>query len=140
MYIKFVLIWITGIYILYMGTFAPILDKLQKLQFRAIRICLNVLARTHRQELTYRAQLPLLEHRRIAHLRNFMYKRKSKPENQLNIQGRTRMHDATLVRTIRANSRAFERSVFYRGAKDGLVWFGLLGFNASATARVISRR
>ena len=24
--------------------------------------------------------------------------------------------------------------------ESGLVWFGLLGFNASATARVISRR
>ena len=87
-------------------------------RYKNIRICLNVLARTPRQELTYRAQLPLLEHRRITHLRNFMYKRKSKPEYQLNIQGRTRMHNATLVRTIRSNSLAFERSVFYRGAKE----------------------
>ena len=54
--------------ILYTRTFAPILDKLQKLQFRAIRICLNVLTRTSRQELTYRAQLPLLENRHITHL------------------------------------------------------------------------
>ena len=81
-------------------------------------VCNNVLARTPRQELTYRAQLPLLEHRHITHLRNFMYKRKCKPEYQLNIQGRTRIHDATLVRTIRSNSRAFKRSVFYRGAKE----------------------
>ena len=61
--------------IFYMSTTNEVLDKLDKLQYRALRICLGTTYRTPRVELIQRTQIPLLKYRRMAHLRNVMYKR-----------------------------------------------------------------
>ena len=53
------------------------LQKLQTLQNRALRICLNVALVTPIQILHQSAQIPMLKIRREVHLKNFMYKLKS---------------------------------------------------------------
>ena len=58
--------------------------------------CTNVL---HRE-----AGLPLLENRRITHLRNFV--------------NRTRAHDAVRFKMELAKSKTFERSIYYKGPKE----------------------
>ena len=67
--------------IFYMGTNQKATNKLQRLQNRALQICINAEASEASEasevyptnRLHYQPRVPLLEHRRIAHLRNFMY-------------------------------------------------------------------
>ena len=66
--------------ILYIGTNGKSLDKLQKLQNRALRICLRSPPRTPVISLHKRAGLPMLADRHHAHLLNYMYKRSLKAE------------------------------------------------------------
>ena len=70
------------------------LQKLQTLQNRALRICLNAAIYIPVEVLHQSAQLPMLRVRRMVHLRNFMFKMKTniKYLNTRNI--RTRLHDA----------------------------------------------
>ena len=58
-------------------------DRLQKLQNRALRICLKAEARTPISNLHNRAKLPFLKHRRISHIRNLAYKRSRKEQYKL---------------------------------------------------------
>ena len=104
--------------ILYDGADSKSLVRLQKLQNRALRVCLNSAEPLSRRELHARTRMPLLEHRRNVHLRNFMFKRKDDISYQDINPLRTGRHDAVLAKTIRANYTAFERSVFYRGSKE----------------------
>ena len=85
-------------------------DKLQKLQNRALRICLNTGPRNSRNTLHVQAEIPLLEFRRISHLRNYMYKRKENPVYIENAQVNTRRHDAVMVKSVKANYTLVERS------------------------------
>ena len=50
--------------------------KLQKLQNRALMICLKSAPKEPPENLHREAVIPLLSDRRFAHLRNFMFKRK----------------------------------------------------------------
>ena len=68
--------------IFYMSANAESLDKLRKLQYRALRICLKTHHRAARIDLLVRSKLPLLCHRRTCHLRKYMYKRS---QNQMSI-------------------------------------------------------
>ena len=108
--------------IFYMSTFQGILGKLDKLQYRAIRICLKAPPRTSRVELTRQAEIPLLEFRRLVHLRNFAYGRSSDPRYIDHTIGRTRQHDAVCLMTFRAHYKSVERSVIWKGARE---WNGL---------------
>ena len=85
--------------IFYMSTTNEVLDKLDKLQYRALRICLGTTYRTPRVELIQRTQIPLLRYRRMAHLRNFMYKRSWDQQYIASVPGRTRVYDGG-VRSI----------------------------------------
>ena len=53
------------------------LQKLETLQNRALRICLNVAIYIPVEVLHQSAQLPMLRVRRMVHLRNFMFKMKT---------------------------------------------------------------
>ena len=86
--------------ILYNGAVSKLLDKLQKLQNRALRICLNSVEPLSIKDLHARTGMPLLGHRQNVDLINFMFKRKEDTNYQDVNPLRTRRHDAILVKTI----------------------------------------
>ena len=104
--------------ILYDCTFAYLLEKLQKLQFRAARVCLQAGNRTSRVELTRSSRLPELKNRRLMHLRNCMFKRKAEPQYVDLTERRTREGAALLFKVPRAHCAAYEKSVESRGARE----------------------
>ena len=55
-------------------------DKLQKLQNRALRICLNANNRQHIDNLNHFTNVPMLEHRRYYHLSMYDYARSKQVE------------------------------------------------------------
>ena len=63
--------------IFYMSANADKLEVLQKLQYRALRVCLNAARLTPRIKSLSRGHLPMLNYRRIVHLRNYMFKIKN---------------------------------------------------------------
>ena len=104
--------------IFYMDTHARVLKKLQVLQNRALRICLRSQPRESRDVLHREAGLPLLENRRFTHLRNFMYARKDNGDYVDTNVNSTRAHDAVRFKIELAKSKTFERSIYYKGAKE----------------------
>ena len=92
------------------------LKKLQTLQNRALRICLNVPLHTPVEILHQSVQIPMLKIRREVHLRNFMYKMKFNIKF-LNMRDiRTRLHDAPVFEIMKPNCEKFKQNVFYIGA------------------------
>ena len=95
---------------------AKSLNKLQILQNRALRICINRNVHISRIELHQQCKISKLEVRRIAHLRMFMFKQ---CENELILNIReihTRAHDAPLFKTDRPNNETYKRNIYYNGA------------------------
>ena len=92
------------------------IKKLQTLQNKALRTCLNPHPETPVDMLHQSVQLPKLDVRREAHLLNFMYKYK---ENKLYLNNRnirTRLHDAPVFKTVKPNVEKFKNNIFYNGA------------------------
>lgn len=92
------------------------LTKLQRLQNRALRICLNVNERTSTTYTHEETNTTKLNIRRISHLRNFMYKRSG---NKSYIEDRhlsTRNFSAPVMKVTRPKTDIFKRSVLYKGA------------------------
>ena len=84
------------------------LDIIRKMQHRALRICSRVDIRTLRIELS-RAELPLLTHRRLAHLRHYMYKC-SKIESYVdNSDIITRAHAAPLFKIPNSDTKIVDK-------------------------------
>ena len=79
------------------------------LQNRALRICLNVALYTPLEILHRSAQIPLLQVRRVVHLRNVMFKMKSNVKH-LN------MRDAPVFELIIPTCEKYKNNVFYNGA------------------------
>ena len=78
-----------------------LLDKLQVLQNRALRICLNRQEHVPVVRMHQDCKIAKFKARRITHLRMFMYKQKY---NELIVNYRdvrTRAHDALLFNTVR---------------------------------------
>ena len=90
--------------------------KLQTLQNRALRICLNINIHNDIDNMHQSVQLPKLNMRREAHLVNFMFKYKNniKYINRRNV--RTRLHDAPVFVTKKPNNEKYKQNVFYYGA------------------------
>ena len=59
--------------IFYLFCPGALLEKLQRIQNRALRICLNSAPREPRIALHKKAGVPLLYHRRLTHVRNFAF-------------------------------------------------------------------
>ena len=92
------------------------LDKLQTLQNRALRICVNSNVHIPRVRLHQECKKAKLKVRRIAHLRMFMYKQ---CENELILNIRpvnTRAHHAPLFNTERPINETYKRNIYYNGA------------------------
>ena len=94
------------------------LDKLQKLQNKCLRICLNRDRRFNTERAHTLSKVPFLKDRRTAHVRNFMYNRKGN-RTLLNLREiRTRAHDAPLFNITIPQCEAFKRSVCYHGSAE----------------------
>ena len=93
------------------------IDKLQRLQNRALRICLAQDGRSNVNQLHNTCNINKLEYRRRAHLLNFVYKRAQSFEYVNEGRRELRRFDAPVLMETRANNKSFERSILYQGAK-----------------------
>ena len=94
------------------------LDKLQRLQNKCLRMS-NLLVRNASTGRLHKiSKVPFLKDRRKAHVLNFMFIRKNKPE-LLNVREiRTRGHDAPLFNVPIPRREAFKRSIVYSGSVE----------------------
>ena len=103
--------------IFYNNTFQRILYKLQILQNRALRICLNRDSRYHVNLLHSESNIPLLTNRRDTHMLNFVYPR-SRIAKYLKSENRPlTLYAAPVMTEIPSNNMPFERSILYQGAR-----------------------
>ena len=94
------------------------LKDIRKLQYRALRICLRSNIYTPRVELLARANLPLLAFRRVAHLRNYMFKRSRVDSNLDKANIRTRAHAAPLFKIPKSDTKTLDRSILVKGGNE----------------------
>ena len=102
----------------YMSTNTHLLNKIQRLQNRAIRICLKLPPRSSVVELNLEAKIPFLGDRRKCHLRNFMYRCISLPNYLAQPSRPTRLQEAPVAKTLMPNFNAARKSVFVWGASE----------------------
>ena len=101
------------------------LDKLQRLQNRGLRICLQSETRTTVYDLHKHSKLQKLEHRRVAHLRNLIFKKTLKASKLQAVPRRsTRANDGPLLVVAQPKNELFKKSVHYKG---GILWNELDG-------------
>ena len=99
-----------------------LLNKLQRLQNRALRICLNAEPRTAVDQLHNDAKLPFLHKRRICHIRVLGYKRSLKDKYVCRAGRNTRAGDAKLLNFWLARNALVARSAHNTCACE---WNGL---------------
>ena len=93
------------------------LEKLQRLQNRALKLCLGFHKREDTELVHRTAKVPLLENRRKSHVFNFMYKRKEMNHNLDVLVIHTRSADAPRFILPIPNLQCYKRSLEYSGAK-----------------------
>ena len=98
------------------------LEKLQRLQKWCLKISMGFNIRYGTRALYTVTKMPRLEHRRSAHINNFMYNRLNRTELVDNRAIKTTAHDAPLFKVVTPKLEAYKRSVQYAGA---LQWNGL---------------
>ena len=97
-------------------------QKLQKLQNRALRICVEAEGRTSVNMLHNTCYVSKLDDCRTIHLLNFTYKRAQQEEYcQVGMRA-LRRYNAPVLKEIKSNNRYFEQSILYQGA---LYWNAL---------------
>ena len=102
--------------IFYIKTHQRTIDKLQKLQNRAIRLCLGHHNRYNVDLLHHESGVSTLVLRRICHLVNFVYPRSRDPSYVRPIPRNLRNFDAPVLQEIIPNNVTFSRSIVYQGA------------------------
>ena len=102
--------------VFYITTHQRTLDELQKLQNRAIRLCLGHHNRYNVDLLHHEANTPKLEPRRCCHLINFVYPRSRDPYYVRYINRNLRNFDAPVLKEITPNNTTLTRSIAYQGA------------------------
>ena len=96
-----------------------LLGKIQRIQNRSLKICLGVDARTRTSDVHLRSKVARLADRRVAHLRNYMYKR-SQDESYLDKRAlNTRERDAKVFKVFIPKGEAYKRSVLYKEQSNG---------------------
>ena len=97
-------------------------EKLQRMQNRALRICLKTEGRSNVNMLHNTCSINKLDDRRVSHLLNFVYNR-AQSDEYLQLGGRDlRRYDAPILKEIKSNVKNFERSILFQGA---LHWNGM---------------
>ena len=92
------------------------LDKLQRLQNRCLKICAGFNPLHSTEQVHKVLKVPFLQDRRKAHVLNFMFHRKFRVDLLNNREIRTRAHDAPLLNVHIPRCEAFKRSVSYFGS------------------------
>ena len=105
--------------VIYDGANQKLVNDLQKIQNRILRICTQKDHYTSNLQLHQICKINKLKDRRRMHLKLFMFKQKSNITIVNNRQVRTRAHDAILFTTIKPNNEKYKRNAFYKGA---IVW------------------
>ena len=103
--------------ILYHHTSSKLIDKIQKLQNRGLRICFGPGTGMNMDEMHVSASISKLIKRRIAHINTFMFKQKNNQDLIDARDIRTRAHDAILFITIQPNCEKYKHNVYYYGAR-----------------------
>ena len=93
------------------------LERLQRIQNRALKICLNLGRREETERIHRQAQVPLLDNRRKNHLMKFMYKQKELGANLEKSKVCTRSAGAPKFALRHPNLSCYKKSVEYSGAK-----------------------
>ena len=93
------------------------LDRLQRLQNRALKICLNSNRHESTEYIHRQTKVPLLDNRRKNHLLSYMYKQKDLGINLDIPRINTRSADAPRFVLRQPNLSCYKRSVEYEGAK-----------------------
>ena len=93
------------------------IDKLQKLQNRALRVCLALDGRSNVNDLHNTCNINKLTHRRHAHLLNFSYHRAQDPSYIKEGNRHLRRYDGPVMKEPVSNNKSFERSILFQSAK-----------------------
>ena len=95
-----------------------LLGKIQRIQNRGLQICLGVEARTKTSAAHLSSKVARLADRRVAHLRNYMYKRSQNESYLDKRQVNTRERDAKVFKVFIPKGEAYKQSVLYKGAVE----------------------
>ena len=101
--------------VVYSGTSFKNLEKLQSLQNRGLRICINENVYFSTDILHQRCKIPKLENRRTYNLRKYMYRQKENMDLVIQREIRTRRHDAVIYETCKPNLEKYKKGAIYRG-------------------------
>ena len=94
------------------------IDKLQKLQNRALRVCLALDGRSNVNDLHNTCNINKLTHRRHTHLLNFSYHRARDAHFLKDGNRELRRYDAPVLKELHSNNKSFERSLLFQTAKN----------------------
>ena len=92
------------------------LEKLQRLQNRCLKICMNFNARHNTKDLHVSTNTPMLKVRRECHINNFMFAKVQKGHLVDDRDIPTRAHDAPMCKVKVPKIETYKRSVEYAGA------------------------
>ena len=104
--------------IVYAGTNNKNLDKLQSLQNRGLRICINDDQDFTTDMLHLRCNIAKINIRRMYNLRKYMFKQKENADIVVHREIRTRRHDAVIYETCRPNLEKYKKGAIYRGVME----------------------
>ena len=94
-------------------------EKLQRIQNRCLKTCLNVNIRESTDLIHRQARVNLLEDRRSTHLLNMMFQRSKVDEYVDSRNIYTRRHDGVTLKIPKPNKESFKKSVIFR---RGTLW------------------
>ena len=102
--------------IIYSGTSMNNLDKLDKLFYRGLRICVSSNNNRNKNQLCHDCKISPLENRREVQLMLFMHKQTGKSDLLKKTNKTTRLHSAPVYKTYKPNNEKARQNVIYRGA------------------------
>ena len=100
--------------ILYHGTSLLLTDRLQRLQNRALKICLRLHPLTPTATVHKKAKINYLEDKRTSHLLKFAFKKCQNRENRLLPTRATRANIGPMLKYVKAKKKIARRSVEYK--------------------------
>ena len=108
--------------VIYAGTSALNLNKIDKLFYRGLRICMGNDIIYNKEELCSECKISTLAKRRDLHLLLYMHKQSTNIELLKPCLVNTRLHNAPVFQEYKPNNEKVRLNLLYRGA---LLWNGL---------------
>ena len=104
--------------VIYSNSKIPEITKIDKQHFRGLRICLKTQGKIDKNEILNQAKISNLENRRKEHLRNFMFRNKSKCVKKEENVITTREKSGPTFKILKPNCESFKRNIYYSGAVE----------------------